>query len=74
MRIDVVRTDGEVMYTGTAEQVGSAVAFAMADVDRPATAPTTVEGTVTSTGVDLELSVPFATRVGTRSPERVIVP
>ncbi len=45
-RIDVVRTDGEVMYTGTMERVGPGFAFAMADVDRPGTAPTNVRGRV----------------------------
>ncbi|MFN0145851.1 MAG: HEAT repeat domain-containing protein [Dehalococcoidia bacterium] len=70
-RIDVVRTDGELMYTGTAEQLAGTIAFAMADVDRPGTAPTTVRGRVSGRGLELELTVPFATRVGTRPTEAV---
>ncbi|KAF0957389.1 hypothetical protein MLGJGCBP_04761 [Rhodococcus sp. T7] len=73
-RIDVVRTDGEPVYTGTAEQIGPAFSFAMTDVDRPGTAPTNVAGKITSKGANLEVSVSSAKRVGVRSAEPVIVP
>jgi hypothetical protein len=73
-RIDVVRTDGEVMYTGTAEQIGEAISFAMADVDRPGTAPTNVRGRVGPEGLELDVTIPFGTRTGTQSTEPVIVP
>ena len=64
--IDVVRADGELVYTGTAEQVGSAIAFAISDVDRLGTAPMNIAGRITSRGVELETRVVFASRIGVR--------
>jgi hypothetical protein len=66
VRIDVVRRDGEVMYTGSAQRDGTAIDFAIADVDRLGTAPTNVSGTTGPNGLELALTVPFRARVGTR--------
>lgn len=66
VHIDVVRADGEVVYTGTAQQVESAIAFAISDVERPGTAPMSVSGRLTARGVEVEKSVVFAARVGVR--------
>lgn len=73
VRIEVVRGDGEIMYAGSADRLGGDVSFAMGDVERAGTAPTTVAGRVTSSGVSLDLMVPFATRVGTRSTLPIVV-
>lgn len=74
LHIDVVRSDGQVAYIGEAHQDGSAIAFSIADVDRPGTAPTNIAGRVTPTGVELQTSVASAVRVGTRATHPVIVP
>lgn len=71
VRIDVVRADGEVMYTGSAEPVGSALSFAISDVDRPQTAPTNLAGLLDSEGVRLDVAIAFDTRVATRQTEPV---
>jgi hypothetical protein len=49
-----------------------AFAFNMADVDRPGTAPTNVSGRVSTKGIELDVTFPFGTRVGTRQTEAVI--
>jgi hypothetical protein len=66
VRLDVVRRDGEVMYTGSARRDGTAIAFAVADVDRRGTAPTNVSGSTGPDGLELDVTVPFRTRRGTR--------
>lgn len=64
--IDVVRADGEIVYTGTAQPAGSAIDFAIFDVERPGTAPLTLAGRVTSAAVTVETAVVFVARVGVR--------
>jgi hypothetical protein len=71
--IDVVRTDGERMYTGRAEADGTDVRFSLADVDRPGTAPTNVIGRMSSRGIELEGVVASIKRTGVRSPEPVVM-
>ena len=68
MRLDVVRSDGEIAYTGTAEAagVGLALTFTIADVDRPATAPTTFSGVLDANDVRLDIAILHDQRVGTR--------
>lgn len=72
--IDVVRADGEVLYTGSARHAGAALAFSITDVDRPGTARTHVAGRVTSKGIELDVADTFATRTATLSTEPVVVP
>jgi hypothetical protein len=72
VRIDVVRRDGEVMYTGSARRDGTAIAFAIADVDRRGTAPTNVSGSTGPDGLELAVTVPFRARVGTRDTSPAI--
>lgn len=71
VRIDVARADGELMYTGSAEPVGSALSFAIADVNRAATAPTTLAGLLDADGVRLDVAIVYDTRVATRHTEPV---
>jgi hypothetical protein len=42
--VDVVRTDGEVAYTGQLIRAEGSIRFSMRDVAREGTAPTNVEG------------------------------
>ncbi|HEY1369264.1 MAG TPA: HEAT repeat domain-containing protein [Gaiellaceae bacterium] len=64
--VDVVRADGEILYTGTVRPAGAATAFAISDVERPATAPFTVTGRATATRITVETAVVFSSRVGVR--------
>jgi hypothetical protein len=66
IRIDVVRTDGEVVYTGSAGADGSALSFAVGDVDRPGTAPTSLVGRFDADRVRLDVAIVFDKRVGVR--------
>jgi hypothetical protein len=77
-RVDIVRRDGERIYTGrmttdpiTADSVK--VRFTITDVDRPATAPTYVDGHVTARGIELEHVAVSARRVGVR-PTVAMIP
>jgi hypothetical protein len=71
IRVDVVRTDGELAYTGTAAPVGSALSFSIRDVDRPGTAPTNLSGLLSPDGVQLQTAVVSSTRVAPRRPEPI---
>ena len=73
VRLDIVRADGEVTYTGTAEASGPALAFTIGDVDRPATAPTTLTGVLDQNSARLETAIVQARRLATRQtqPTRV---
>lgn len=66
-RIDVVRTDGTLAYTGRAEVDNLGISFSIADVDRPGTAPANLSGRMTSKGLELERVVASARRVASRS-------
>lgn len=70
-RIDVVRTDGTLAYTGRAESDNLGLSFSIADIDRPGTAPTNLSGHLTSRGLALERVVASAKRVATRSTSPV---
>ena len=71
--IMVVRSDGEIVYTGQADVQGGLISFAMSDVKRPGTAPTSVRGTLTERGVEFSLSIPFGKRTGKRTPPTLTV-
>ena len=72
-RVDVVRSDGEVVYTGTAESEDATTLFSFAEVARPGTAPARLAGRLTTKGVELEVAVAAASRIRTRSTESVSV-
>ena len=61
-RINVFRTDGELMYTGTMKRAKDLLEFSIRDVARRATAPTNISGRITKQGPVLDLTVPFGTR------------
>ena len=69
VRIDVVRGDGEVMYTGSAEPMRSTLSFAISDVDRQQTAPTKLAGLLDGDAVRLDVAVVSTTRDATRLTE-----
>ncbi len=71
--IVVARTDGEVMYTGTASKGRDLLRFAMRDVARSGTAPTNVKGRLTRGGLELEMTVPFGRRQQVSEGEPVVV-
>jgi len=64
--IMVVRTDGEVCYSGRANMKKGIMSFLLSDIERPGTAPTKVKGKFGPRGVKLELTVPFCKRKGQR--------
>ncbi len=70
--VDVARADGEIVYTGEVRPAGSALAFAISDVERQGTAPLTIAGRATSTRVEVETAVVFAARVGVRETAAVV--
>jgi hypothetical protein len=65
--IDVVRGDGEIVYTGTATPTGTATTFSIVNVERAATAPLRLEGRLTGRGVELEVALAGPRRVDTRT-------
>jgi hypothetical protein len=65
-RLDVVRADGEVVYTGTAGLSGSAIGFRLSDVVRAGTAPLNVTGRLTPSDIEIERATVFASRVAGR--------
>jgi hypothetical protein len=71
VRIDVVRTDGEMVYTGTAVPAGTGLAVDIGDVERPQTAPTLIVGVVSEDGVRLDIARVLQTRVSPRRVEAV---
>ena len=71
--IIVVRTDGEIFYTGEMARTEGVMSFAMRDVMRSGTAPTNVAGNLTPQGVELTLTIPFGSRVDAKTGEEVTV-
>lgn len=67
VRIDVFRTDGELMYTGAMKRIRDLFEFSIRDVASRAAAPTNVSGRITKDGPVLDLKVPFGSRIQTRS-------
>ena len=68
VHVDVVRTDGEIAYTGTAEPIGTGtgLSFTISDVERPGTAPTTLDGMLDVDTVRLDVAILHDDRLGTR--------
>lgn len=63
VRLDVVRGDGEIVYTGSAQPGGGTeLAFSMTDVVRAATAPTTLAGIFDENSVRLDTAIVHAVR------------
>jgi hypothetical protein len=73
-RIMVVRTDGELVYSGQLTMPKGLLSFMVRDVARKGTAPTNVRGRLTSRGVEFDVSIPFGRRRDTRSGESVVAP
>ena len=67
VRINVFRTDGELMYTGALKRAKDLFEFVIRDVARKGTAPTNVSGRITKEGPVLDLTVPFGSRTKTRA-------
>ena len=66
VRLDVVRADGAVVYTGTAARSGSSISFRVSDVVRAGTAPLNVTGRLTPSGIEIDKATVFASRVAGR--------
>jgi hypothetical protein len=73
-RVDIVRRDGERIYTGRMTTDGAKAQFTITDVDRPATAPTYVSGHVTARGLALESVAVSGRRVAVRQTVAVMPP
>lgn len=71
--IMVVRTDGEVFYTGRATPTRGILKFDMRDVARSGTAPTNVQGRLNRDGVALDITIPFGRRQDASPGEPVVV-
>ena len=69
--IDVVRSDGEILYTGTATPNGTGTDFAIINVERGATAPLRLEGRLAGRGVELEVALAGRRRLNTRTTAEV---
>jgi hypothetical protein len=67
VRINVFRTDGELMYTGSLKKAKDLFEFVIRDVARKGTAPTNVSGRITKDGPVIDLKVPFGSRRETKS-------
>lgn len=65
----VVRSAGDVVYSGRAELSPEGLGFQVSDVKRRGTAPTRVEGRLTARGFDLSVVLPFRMRVDQRKAQ-----
>jgi hypothetical protein len=74
VEIAVVRTDGELFYSGRITRKEGIFQFDIRDIERPGTAPTNVRGRLTTRGVELEAVVPFGLRKNTSAGEAVVAP
>ncbi len=72
--IMVIRTDGEIFYTGEMVRTRDQMTFDMRDVKRSGTAPTNVRGHLTQEGVELTVTIPFGRRVDPGRGQPVVVP
>ncbi|MCP9485275.1 MAG: HEAT repeat domain-containing protein [Gaiellaceae bacterium MAG52_C11] len=64
--IDVVRSDGEIVFTGAAEPLDAGITFSIGDVQRASRAPVRLAGRLTPKGVELDVALAAPRRVGTR--------
>jgi len=60
--IMVVRTDGEVFYSGRANIENDIMNFSISDIERPGTAPTKVTGELTEKGIKFKVVIPYGRR------------
>ena len=65
--LDVVRADGEVMYTGSTTVQGATTSFKISETDRPGTAPARLSGHLGPEGVELDIALAATLRVDTRT-------
>lgn len=56
-QIMVVRSDGEIMYTGKAKVDNGKMSFALSDVKRAGTAPTKVTGKITAKEIEINVHI-----------------
>lgn len=73
-RIMVVRTDGELVYSGELTRPRGLLSFVVRDVARKGTAPTNVRGHLTSRGVEFDVNIPFGRRRNPSTGEAVVPP
>lgn len=71
VEIMVVRSDGELFYSGRATVDKSILSFLVSDIKRAGTAPTKVRGKLTARGIELELTLPVAVRKGKRLTQSI---
>lgn len=69
--LDVVRTDGEIVYAGDAKLSGTETFFSIADVDRRGASPVRLTGRLGPNGVELDVALAAPLRLGARSTELV---
>lgn len=62
VKILVVRTDGEICYSGNAITKDETILLSLKDVDRPGTMATNVEGELTKQGFEITKSILFGIR------------
>jgi hypothetical protein len=70
----VVRTDGEIFYSGQGTLAQEALQFVVGDVARPGTAPTYVEGSYGPAGLSFQVTYPFRSRTGKRQAQPLTRP
>jgi len=68
VQILVIRSDGEIFYSGEATVKEKSLSFLISDIKRPGTAPTRVRGKLTVRGIELDISIPVSKRENKRSP------
>ena len=66
-----MRSDGEILYTGTATPDGTGTDFAIVNVERGAAAPLRLEGRLAGRGVELEVALAGRRRLNTRTTAEV---
>jgi hypothetical protein len=71
VRLDVVRGDGERIYTGRATVEGADLRFTLGDVDRPGTAPAYVAGRLAPRSIDITQAAVSSRRVRVRQTTAV---
>jgi hypothetical protein len=65
VHLDVVRADGEAVYTGRATVERAVTSFSISEVDRPGTAPVRLAGRISAKGIELDLARAAPRRIGT---------
>ena len=68
----VVRTDGELFYSGRLARPDGVLGFLVRDIARRGTAPTNVRGRLTSRGIEFDVLIPFGTRRDQRTGDAAV--